>query len=402
MGLSEEQVFAILTQELDSRGFQFFVHCRYDSILQKYERHSIVIANSIPDILGIAPDDSVVGIEVKGDDEINRGIGQASSLRAGTNMSFLAADASELSRYHSQTRASTIGSIGVTEGGIEWWEEPNELENKSSLQDVRAQLTARLSGTEHISKIASLNLAHPANFLLPPLFLANSGYQQSLSRDAFTDQFESAIHLEGTATHHAIEGSTVLGLIESSPDSVQITDHGRLAVRILHGEDVSTIDQLERFIKETSQSTTIHRVAPLLAIWLLDQYRKHPDFEALFRTLQSFEPGTPILLTELSKRFIRDHPNAFLRLFCTKDDKSRPRARQLILRGESHKLHENLDMFRHVIRQNLLQNFARQLQHLGVLSSETSSTTTRLEEYHPESYPWVTRPKGRNARLFQL
>ncbi|WP_142860790.1 hypothetical protein [Salinigranum halophilum] len=119
MGLSEEQVFEILTNELESRGFRFFVDCRYDSILQKYERHSIVIANSVPDILGIAPDDSVVGFEVKGDDDITKGTAQASSLRAGTNVSFLAADASELSRYKSQIRSSTLGSIGVSEAGIE-------------------------------------------------------------------------------------------------------------------------------------------------------------------------------------------------------------------------------------------------------------------------------------------
>lgn len=399
MGLTEEQVFQRVTEEISERGYQFFVHCDYDSIRSRYRTHSVMISNGIPDILGIAPDDSVFAVEVKGDTDIKKGKGQAINYKAGSNASYLAADVDTVRKHENSIQSSGLGVISVSETGVVDWKEPLEIENKTALPEIRSQLLARIRGLESFTKIASLNLAHPANFLAPALFLEyHADYWGSMPRDDFLEQFQRACHLRKGAVSSTVEGASALDIINYGP-RVSLTNNGQIGLVVLDNFGIKSLDELKPLIEETAHSDTLRDVAPLIGTWLRDQYRKRPDFEALYRTLQTFDPGESVPLTDLSARLIRDHPNTFLRLFCTESDGSRDRARTLLLEGDEDEIYEDLDTFRGLIRQNLFHNFARQLQHIGVLSSETASTTQKLEEYVPEEYPWVLPSENRQTRF---
>lgn len=397
MGLTEAEVFEIVAEKLDDRDYDFFVHCDYESIRSKYGTHSKVIANGIPDIIGMAPDDSVIAIEVKGDTDIKKGRSQAIDYKAGSNASYLAADHSALDGRVSDIRTSGIGVISVSNEGIVDWQEPAQIENKTALPEIRAQLTARINGVGSFTEIASLNLAHPANFLAPAVFLEyHASYWGSIGKDDFIDQFREISLIQDGAFSSVVEGASVLNLIDYG-SSIKLSDQGRVGLLVLQEQGVESLDDLESLIEFTSHGETLYTEAPLLATWLLDQYRKQPDFEALYRTLQSFEPGEKVPLTDLTARLIRDHPNTFLRLFCTNE--SRDRARKLLIEGRQSDIFEDLDTFRDLIRQNLIQNFVRQLQHIGVLSSQTASTTRPLDEYVPEEYPWILPSRGTQTRF---
>lgn len=389
MGLTEEEVFQRVTQELSDRDYDFIVNCRYDSILTQYKSHSMVISNGIPDIIGLAPDNTVIAIEVKGDDDIRKGIGQASDYKVGSNASYLAADEESLASYQNNIRSAGLGAISASKSGVIEWREPPKIENKTALPEIRSRLLARIRGLRSFTKIASLNLAHPANFLAPVIFLEyHADTWGPMSKDEFLDQYQRNSHLRETITQEAIEGASILNLIDYS-SKVTLTDQGKLGLTVLREYDITSLQGLENLIGESSNSSTVKDISPMVGVWLLDQYRKQPDFEALYGTLQSFEAGEHVPLTDISARLIRDHPNTFLRLFCTRSPNSREYARNLILEGNPTQIHDDLDTFRQVIRQNLIQNFTRQLQHIGVLSPKTSSTTKRLEDYIPTEYPWV-------------
>ncbi|SFT04363.1 hypothetical protein [Halostagnicola kamekurae] len=400
MGLSEEEVFQKVTEELETRGYEFFVHCDYDSILSKYKSHTESISGRYPDILGLAPDRSVIAIEVKGSRDLRTGKGQAYDYKAGANYSYLAAGADAVEGYRKTVRDDGLGVITVSADGVRDWKEPSAITNKSQLSEIRDRLAARIRGVEPISKITGLDLAHPVHFLAPAIFLENiDSYQKTMGYNEFATEFEREYFLNGDASKAAIDGATVLGLIDSG-STVTLTDRGRIGLVILNNYSVGMLPELIRLKEETSNSGTLYDIAPLLAVWLLDQYRKHPDFEALYRTIRSFDPEEPILLTELVELLIRDYPNTFLQMFCTDSTESRDQARKLLLKGNVEQIYEDVDLFRQIIRQNLVQNFSRQLQHVGLLSKRTSSTTVRLDEYHPEEYPWLRRSTVRNARLF--
>jgi hypothetical protein len=400
MERSEEDVFNHVVEYLCDHDYRFLVHCNYESVLESYSRHSNILIppDSIPDIIGLTPEGLVFAVEVKGDRDIKKGRGQALTNLNGVHLSFLAAD-EEAIRPHRPNLLAEIGVIGVSEDGTVEWNRPADQNIPGPLPDIRSQLRYQLREQDSIGEITKLNLAHPANFLAP-LILAEKYESKWVSRsyDALRDEIINATPLNGRSADEALKGARVLKLI-SGKDQVLVTEEGKIGIDVLQSNEISTIEEINRFKRNTRKSQSMVDISPSVSIWLRDQFRKHPEFEVLYRVIQDFEAETPIPLTDVCDVLLREYPNTFLNLFCTNKSTSRSKARRLIKQMEKEKIVTDIDTFREILNQNIIQNFTRQLIHIGVLSSRTSSTNISKSEYDPDEFPWYPASRPRTTSL---
>jgi len=400
MAHTEEEVFFAVTRHLEDKGWKFLVDCNYESILEQYDRYSMILpGQSKPDILGLTSQGQMFAVEVKGSGttEIKGGGGQAREYRRGVHLSYLAADWDNLEVYASDF--TEIGAIGVSGSEVVDWREPNMKKLSITYPDIRANLEYQLFNRDSISKIASLNLAHPVNFLAP--VLGSGIYGHSMDHDQLTGLLESEYDMAGGSLDHMIDASRVLGLLEGS-DKYRITEHGQVAVELMNHLGWESLQNLADLKAKTSDPNTLYSIEPSLAIFLRDRYLEHQDFRALVEILRDFPQNRATTLIEISRRLIREHPNTFLHLFCTNREESINEARSLIRSQNIDKLTDDLDVFRTILRQNIYQNFTRQLKHLGVLSHRTNSTTKKLKNFNPEEYPWYPNITDRYSRLSEF
>lgn len=400
MDRSEEDVFNHVVEYLSDHDYRFLVDCNYESVLENYSRHGNILIppDSIPDIIGLSPEGLVFAVEVKGTRDIKKGRGQALTNLNGVHMSFLAAD-EEAIRPHRPNLLAEIGVIGVSEDGSVKWDRPADQNIPGPLPDIRSQLRYQLREQQSIGEIAKLNLAHPANFLAP-LILAEAYESRWEWRgyDVLHDEITSETALNGSSADEALKGAIVLNLI-SVDDRVSVTEEGKIGIDVLQNNEISTIQDLNRFKRDTGKSQSMIDVSPSISIWLRDQFRKHPEFEVLYRVIQDFEAEAPIPLTDICEVLLREYPNTFLNLFCTNKSTSRSKARRLIKQNEKEKIVTDIETFREILNQNIVQNFTRQLIHIGVLSSRTSSTNIPKSEYDPDDYPWYPASRPRTTSL---
>jgi len=57
--------------------------------------------------------------------------------------------------------------------------------------------------------------------------------------------------------------------------------------------------------------------------------------------------------------------------------------------GRRREIYENEDVWRDVVRNNVLFNFTGHLKHMGILSVETRSHGRSMSEYDPQEKPWI-------------
>lgn len=76
MHMEEPTVFDRVLNDLEAQGYDAFVHVpgshsdRYQSVLERHEKHRISIAGRFPDVIGFTNTNRVFALEVKGDDDI--------------------------------------------------------------------------------------------------------------------------------------------------------------------------------------------------------------------------------------------------------------------------------------------------------------------------------------------
>lgn len=57
--------------------------------------------------------------------------------------------------------------------------------------------------------------------------------------------------------------------------------------------------------------------------------------------------------------------------------------------GRRDEIYSNEDVWRDLVRNNVLFNFVGHLKHMGILSAETKSHGSAMNEYVPEEKPWI-------------
>lgn len=381
--MNEAAVFDTLVTELRDREYEPLVHVpsahadAYSAVLDRCQRHSITIRGRYPDVLGFTNRDRVFAIEVKGNRNLLRGIGQALTYQHGAHDAYLAGDAAAVESHSALLQSKGVGVIGVDEAGVESWQSPPGSESSGGVADVEGQLSLHLRGEEFGGDVTTLSLTQPLNYLAPVLAIDRHG---SLARDELIDVIADEYNFGAGAG--ALDGAQTLGLVSRATPFV-LTSQGELAATVLRGYGIETLDDL-RLSKEETSGRTVVEVHRPIAILLRNQFSRHPSFGLLLDALR--KEGEIVYFPALLERLVHEYPNVFLQAFCT--ERGRKTARERIERGESASLYRDRDVWTEVIRNNVLFNFVQQLKHVGVLKQETRSHSGPIAEYDPTEKPW--------------
>ena len=384
--MDEAAVFEHVIDELETRDYEPLVHVpgshqdTYSSVLDRCETHQITIGGRYPDVLGFTHADRVFAVEVKGSSSILRGIGQALTYQQGAHVSYLAASADTVGQHADLLQSKGVGVIGATNEGITEWSSPPTSESHEQVVGIEEQLSVRLRRSDLAGNIASLSLAQPLNYLSPVVAIHQHG---PLAGDEITDVIEAEYGFG--AGKQARRSALSLGLLEGN-ERFTLTDQGELATTVLRGHGVSTLENLDAVKSDVKGSTVVAEHQPL-AILLRNCYERHPEFRLLLDALR--KEGPQIHFPELIRRLVHEYPNVFLNTFCTQ--KGRAQARELIEAGQTSQIYDREDVWKDIIRTNVLFNFVQQLKHIGILAAETRSHSGAISEYDPDVKPWILR-----------
>jgi hypothetical protein len=384
--MDEAAVFEHVIDELETRDYEPLVHVpgshqdTYSSVLDRCETHQITIGGRYPDVLGFTHADRVFAVEVKGSSSILRGIGQALTYQQGAHVSYLAASADTVGQHADLLQSKGVGVIGATNEGITEWSSPPTSESHEQVVGIEEQLSVRLRRSDLAGNIASLSLAQPLNYLSPVVAIHQHG---PLAGDEITDVIEAEYGFG--AGKQARRSALSLGLLEGN-ERFTLTDQGELATTVLRGHGVSTLEDLDAVKSDVKGSTVVAEHQPL-AILLRNCYERHPEFRLLLDALR--KEGPQIHFPELIRRLVHEYPNVFLNTFCTQ--KGRAQARELIEAGQTSQIYDREDVWKDIIRTNVLFNFVQQLKHIGILAAETRSHSGAISEYDPDVKPWILR-----------
>jgi hypothetical protein len=382
VSLDEPDVFETTLDYLSARGYEILVHvpgsheegAGYESILERFTTHNITIQNRRPDIICRTPTGKVIAVEVKGDSGILKALGQALVYQQGAHRTYIAAESNTLSKIDEQTQLQGIGEIRVSEQKEVTIKDPPTSATQDILSDVEGQLRYRLGTRSSVGNIARMGLTQPLNFLAPPVAMATCAINDRRN-------LEEAIHgLFGMRVEtDAIRGARLLGLIDL--DQLSLTENGDIAVSFLKGRGIQSLGDLADF--KTDIDDVLHKKDKTVAAFLREQFRRHPEFDALIDVLESFS-DYQVSLGQVIGRMIDEYPNVFLNLFCA--EQHRAEGERLILEETAETI--TVEDWRPLIRQNIVHNFTMQLKHLGVLMPRTSGHPGALEEYQPTEHQW--------------
>jgi hypothetical protein len=322
----------------------------------------------------------VFAVEVKGSGGLLRGIGQALTYQQGAHASFLAAAENEVTQHTDLLRSKGVGVIGATDNGVATWSGPPTSESHEQVVDIEGQLSVRLRRSDISGEIAGLSLAQPLNYLAPVVAIDQHGPLTNAELvDVLADEYEFG------AGDSARQGAVTLGLLRQG-DRYRLSKQGELAVAVLHGTGVTTLQELNETKADTHGSTVVQESRPL-AMLLRNCYERHPEFRLLLDALR--KEGPRIRFPDLLRRLVHEYPNVFLNTFCTQA--GRTRARELIEAGRTSKIYTEETVWKDIIRTNVLFNFVQELKHIGVLTAETRSHSSAISEYNADEKPWVLR-----------
>jgi hypothetical protein len=389
---SESEVFEKTLENVERRGWDPFVHIpeahadEYENIVESYPRHEITISGRYPDILGYTPTNQIFAVEVKGSKDLLKGLGQALVYQTGSDRSYVASAARPLEGVSEVALSKGLGTISVSTSGDTNWEDPKWHGEKQFRDDVERQLKYRVRGYETAGKITAMSLHHPVNFLAP-IFPVREGAKTK-------DEIKSNIqeNYDFDAIDGSIKGATTLRLIKEGDGVCELTDQGELALSALRGSGVRDLASLKK-IKESSggRGNSLQQEYPEVATLLRNLFFRHPEFESFVSALYSVdlkhEEGNKVYFPDLLRHLIENYPNVFLNMLCS--GRTRGKARRMIENGKGETIYENNDVWRDLVRNNVLFNFTGHLKHMGILSAETKSHGEAMSEYEPSEKPWI-------------
>lgn len=386
--VSESEVFQSVVDALDARGWDFFIHIPhsyrdhdiYRQIVKEHETHDIKIQGKWPDVIGYNSKREVCAIEIKGSKNVFGGVGQAAGYKAGCHRSYIAAPKNKIAEVGDAARDSSIGLIGISEGHVDHWEEPNTVSNKNYLSDVQRQLIYRLNDWKSLSNISSLRLSKPENFLAPLFILDNGPKKEKRIAKAIQNKYD--FH----DPYGVLQGSLSLKLVEENDGQFRLTEDGRFALTSLKGEKIRTLSDLQVLKESTSYKRTLYVEYPNISTLLRKQFKEHPEFRSILEVINDFDSNS-VTLPEVTRELAMQYPNVYTNIFCA--SQKQPKATRLLEKQGPEAIHSDLDIWRNLMLQNIYDNFTRQLRQVGILDSRTSIYYGEKEDFPPEEYPWI-------------
>lgn len=386
---SEAAVFFSLANWLNQRDYQFYVHVpdthrklgQYARLVEKFPVHSVTIGPYKPDLVGFTPSNRVFAIEVKGTDNLRKGLGQAISYQRGVDRAYLAADETALNRVSDLALSKGIGVLGVApDEKTVSLQHPYSAEMKDLLYNTRHQLE-NLFITVNKESRRLPNYADPLNQLMPVIAIAHHSRTTDGGIDDLCKEMDYPYH---RVYKRMIRLATFLGMVREDDGQYHLTEQGEMCKVLLQGYGVASVEDL----KELKQNGPLWQIHPPIATYLRNRFASIPDFRILFEVLLRHK-STRISIRELCETLIVNYPSTFLNLIYT-DHSDIQKAPELIEQGRGRAIYEDSDYLAQLIHSQFISNTASQFRSLGILSRETPVIEPK-SELDPENDYWYPR-----------
>jgi len=385
---SEADIFSCLANWLDKRGYSFFVHVPkshqsiegYNKLYDKYMSHSISIGSYKPDIIGYTPSNRIFAIEVKGTDDLRKGLGQAISYQRGVDHAYLAADKSKLNRIEDLALSKGIGTYKIDYQLSRVTEKhPYAAEMKDLLYNTRHQLE-NMSITVNQKSSLLPKYADPLNQLMPVVAIA--GHNRTTTNE-IGDLVEKTGYPYHSEYKRMIGLAEYLGMIYEENNTYHLSQQGDLGWLLLQGYGVKSVSDL-RYLKER---VALYKNHPQIATYLRNRFASNPDFRVLLEILYR-RNGDNLSIQELCKVLIDNYPNTFLNLvYNSFDDQKIPTT---IEQGRGEEIYNSPEILKQAIHSQFISNTVSQFKNLGVLKKKTPIIEPK-SDLNPVTDCWYPR-----------
>lgn len=390
MGTSttEAEIFLPLVNWLDDRGYDFFVHVPdmhqsnegYSQLYDQYPSHSVSIGPYKPDVLGYTPSNRVFAVEVKGTENLRKGLGQAISYQRGVDHAYLAADRTKLNRVHDLALSKGIGVFEVDRDERDVSEKhPYAAEMKDLLYNTRHQLESMyVTGNQQSCRLP--NYADPLNQLMPIVAVAG---HDCATTDEIGNLVEATDYPYRSAYKRMIRLAEYLGMIREENEAYHLTQQGMMGWTLLQGYGIMSVTEL----KTLKERGPLYENHPPIATYLRNRFVSNPNFRTLFEVL--LRRGCDRLsIQELCATLIDNYPSTFLNLVYTDADGGD--APYLIEQGRGDEIYEDPDYLKQIVHSQFISNTASQFKSIGVLD-KGSPVIEPKSALEPETDFWYPR-----------
>ena len=395
--MNEATVLDNVVRYFDNQGAVLFVDPGSDGSYDKVRKtvlecpdcelnDSITIAGRTPDIVGILGRNELIAVEAKGDEDIRKGIGQATDYRQGVHKSHLAAEASALNTFDDAAHAAGVGTIPVGQSGIisSQIQAPNPQIAGSKIDSTRRAIALKTTEFES-GRFVFPSMYRPENALLPVLAIVLNGESRQLSNKACKELINKSSASYAQAPENPIRLAKTLQLVEQNAKStLKLTDYGQCAYQIVLGLRSKVTGPVDTNIGTDSELTidTIdnYRDHDALIAFLRDRYLATPPIRLLVRILAEQE-GSRMEVSQILSAITYESPDVFSVLFCRDDTELRA-----LLDDTSVSDHEFRQRLLDLTMVTYLYNFVNQLQVIGILSDASDKTDSSRDLQVGELY----------------
>jgi hypothetical protein len=185
--MREEPVLKHVAEELDSRDYSFFIDSGYssatvnelsDSFKNCRVNETITIGRRIPDVIGFTNQREIFAIEVKGENAIRKGIGQAAHYRQGVHLSYLAATDTALEEFRETALSCGLGIFSVQNSDAVTETSPVTNIGATAIDRTRRALAVKTSRFQSAQN-SFPPITRPENALLPIITVISHDSKQS-------------------------------------------------------------------------------------------------------------------------------------------------------------------------------------------------------------------------------
>jgi len=384
--VEEAEVVSIICNHLKQEEWDFWIddHQIHDSL--NYRKHRLLIGGARPDIYGFNTFNQIFAVEVKGLTDYKKAIGQALTYKSGANLSYIGGIAPELEKIKDIAIPSGLGLIPVepTTNQVRDIIDPIFTIYPHYLEDVRNELLVLQTQKKINRSFASFGKTHLLNFFSPIYFLEN-GIEKT-KRQLIQD-FEQTDWRNQSYTIF-IDGANTIGLINIENNRYSLSKIGKFCLEYFKSLEIVDIDLLKNTLNETGgKGNSVYIKYPHLAKFLQLIYFQNPDFKKFIQLLLSFEKRI-IYFNEIIDKLIDEYPNLFINFFAKNTMKDE--VITIFLKGEKDNLKQNynntISKYGHY---NFFFSFKRHLKHLGILSDESSSYSSKTENLDVSKDSWI-------------
>jgi hypothetical protein len=419
--MKEEEALVELSKTLNDNGVRFFVDVNgyrdtdgnvaalTDRLEHCGRNDTIRIGRRKPDLLGYNTDGEIFAVEVKGEKNIRKGIGQAAHYQSGVHQSYIAAAASAVDEFIDTILACGLGLHKLTANGTVVTKEPNQVISSTKLDKTRRALSAKTSDFE-ADRSAFSSSTMPLNVFRPLVVVVEAGDNNEITRTECQERIaDHEYGVRKTTSNHAISLARTLQLVKRFNDGkpkLRATETGQLGYYTLLGriEDLNrfavgidpnavpetNLDRLLWYVKRIiDKRSKVYELDPAIGKFLRDRYAAVPNVRQLVNTLASYS-GTTAELPRILADLALESPDSYLALFVEQGQNNE--FTELMETSDADPTDRQFqESLLDIASGDYLYNFVSQLCHVGILTADTN-VLHQEDDFERGAYRWVWNP----------